>query len=128
MILPMGPRAWLEWNELASEATDDYLRPERMFEGSCDFLRGWEILWAVQWPGMCEAVLAIDSGAWDEALSGPAGDEVTVEVTVEWTTNESPLHSWRMSGARWSGKRDLNPSPARGSGARVRTPAAAPGT
>ncbi|GAO01723.1 hypothetical protein PSR1_00583 [Anaeromyxobacter sp. PSR-1] len=37
---------FFEWDEL-SRAADDALRPERMFEGSRDFLRGWEVLWAI---------------------------------------------------------------------------------
>jgi len=39
----------------------------------------------MQWPGMCEAVVAIDAAAWDGALGGAAGDEVTVEVTARVT-------------------------------------------
>ncbi len=81
----------------------------------------------MQWPGMCEAVVAIDAAAWDgraaaplalrqaqgerevrvlgsatATLGDPAGDEVTVEVTervtVEGTAKEKPPTSLRKSG------------------------------
>lgn len=42
----MGTQHLFDWGEM-SRATDELLRPERMFEGSCDFLRGWEVLWAI---------------------------------------------------------------------------------
>jgi hypothetical protein len=45
MISGMGTRELNDWDEI-SRATDEFLRPERMFEASCDFLRGWEVLWA----------------------------------------------------------------------------------
>ncbi len=58
----------------------------------------------MQWPGMCEAVHAIDAAAWDGALSGAAGDEVTVEVTarvtVEGTTNEKPPTTLELVGGK----------------------------
>ena len=42
----MGTRELINWDEL-SKATDELLCPELMFEGSCDFLRAWEVLWAI---------------------------------------------------------------------------------
>ena len=62
----------------------------------------------MQWPGMCEAVLAIDPAAWGGATAGPDDDEVTVEVTVEvtarvtveGTTNEKPPTTLEVVGGK----------------------------
>jgi integrase len=56
----------------------------------------------MQWPGMCDAVLAIDSGAWEGAPAGAPRGEVTVRVTsrvtAKGTTNEKPPASLRKPG------------------------------
>jgi hypothetical protein len=62
----------------------------------------------MQWPGMCEAVLAIDPSAWNEAHDETASDEVTDRVTVEGTTKKKPRRPWGSRGLHWSLKRDLN--------------------
>jgi hypothetical protein len=44
----------------------------------------------MQWPGMCEAVLAIDPAAWDRQPEPATPSEVTVRVTDQGTTNDKP--------------------------------------
>lgn len=41
----MSARPVIDWDE-ELKAVDELLRPEIMFEGSCDFLLGWELLTA----------------------------------------------------------------------------------
>jgi len=87
----------------------------------------------MQWPGMCEAVLAIDASAWDGrttaplalrqaqgerevrgALGGPASDEVTAEVTVRVTvdgpTNEKPPTTLEVVGGEMEREKGFEPS------------------
>ncbi len=87
----------------------------------------------MQWPGMCEAVVAIDASAWDGrttaplalrqaqgerevrgALGGPASDEVTAEVTVRVTvdgpTNEKPPTTLEVVGGEMEREKGFEPS------------------
>ncbi len=64
-----------------------------------DFYRRLE----TQWPGMCEAVLAIDPAAWVGTIV--TADEVTIRVTNKGTIPDNPGDYRGHDGA---GKRDLN--------------------
>jgi len=44
----------------------------------------------MQWPGMCEAVLAIDPAAWEGTPATVTSDEVTIRVTNKGTIKEKP--------------------------------------
>jgi hypothetical protein len=44
----------------------------------------------MQWPKMCEAVLAITPAAWSGTPAAVTQDEVTVGVTGKGTTNDKP--------------------------------------
>jgi hypothetical protein len=67
----------------------------------------------MQWPCMCEAVLAIDAGAWDGALACSRRDEVTVgvteRVTVEGTTKEEPPVPLREAGGELEREEGFDP-------------------
>ena len=54
----------------------------------------------MQWPGMCAAVLAIDSAAWEGTTAAVTQGEVTFRVTGKGTTNEKPPTSLEIVGGK----------------------------
>jgi hypothetical protein len=68
----------------------------------------------MQWPGMCEAVLAIDPAAWRSAPTLAAAGEVTAEVTfrvtVEGTANEKRPTTLEVVGGELEREKGFEPS------------------
>ena len=62
----------------------------------------------MQWPGMCEAVLAIDPAAWEGTPAIVTSDEVTIWVTNKGTIKEKPPITLGIIGGTMERKRDLN--------------------
>jgi hypothetical protein len=68
----------------------------------------------MQWPGMCEAVLAIDPAAWRGAAPQAAADAVTAgvtaRVTVEGSGNQKPPTTLELSGVELEREKGFEPS------------------
>ena len=64
----------------------------------------------MQWPKMCEAVLAIDPTAWAGTPAAVTQDEVTVEVTGEGTTNDKPPTTLTIVGGYMEREKGFEPS------------------
>ena len=68
----------------------------------------------MQWPGMCDAVLAIDPAAWVVANTGASSDEVTAEVTVgvtvEGSANEKPPTTLSVVGGELEREKGFEPA------------------
>ncbi len=64
----------------------------------------------MQWPKMCEAVLAIDPAAWAGTPAAVTQDEVTVEVTGEGTTNDKPPTTLTIVGGELEREKGFEPS------------------
>jgi hypothetical protein len=64
----------------------------------------------MQWPKMCEAVLAIDPAAWAETPAAVTQDEVTVGVTDKGTNKEKPPTTLMIVGGKLEREKGFEPS------------------
>ena len=64
----------------------------------------------MQWPKMCEAVLAIDPAAWENTPAAVTRNEVTVGVTGKGTTNDKPPTTLTIVGGELEREKGFEPS------------------
>ncbi len=64
----------------------------------------------MQWPGMCEAVLAIDPAAWEATPAIVTSGEVTIWVTNKGTIKEKPPITLGIIGGTMEREKGFEPS------------------